>query len=131
MGRTDIGPPDFHEMLPDVIKKNYGTWKYHEIPRPGVLKHVAESGDTVYTVRAGSPRLVSVDFIRDICDNVLAVYLSDTVKARRMLSSGSYQRRRGEGRDTVAACADGQLQSFAAAGLRSYVQCRRAFPNCN
>src|SRR4030067_248401 len=25
-------------------------------------------GDEVYTVRAGSPRLVSIDFIRDICD---------------------------------------------------------------
>ena len=41
--------------------------------------------------------------IRHICDNVLAVYLSDTVKARLMLSSGSYQRRRGEGREKVAA----------------------------
>jgi polyphosphate kinase len=41
--------------------------------------------------------------IRHICDNVLAVYLSDTVKARRMLSSGSYQRRSGEGREKVAA----------------------------
>jgi polyphosphate kinase len=41
--------------------------------------------------------------IRHICDNVLAVYLSDTVKARRMLSSGSYQRSRGEGREKIAA----------------------------
>lgn len=68
MAKTDIGPPDFREMLPDVIKKNYGKWKYHEIVKPGVLKHVSETGDEVYTVRAGSPRLVSVDFIRDICD---------------------------------------------------------------
>jgi polyphosphate kinase len=41
--------------------------------------------------------------IRHISDDVLPVYLSDTVKARRMLSSGSYQRRRGEGREKVAA----------------------------
>ena len=68
MRRTDIGPPDFRTMLPEVIKKNYGQWKYHEIVRAGVLKHVAENGDEVYTVRAGSPRLVSVDFIRDLCD---------------------------------------------------------------
>ena len=67
-GRTDIGPPDYMEMLPDVVKKNYGQWKYHETLRAGVLKHVGESGDAVYTVRAGSPRLVSIDFIRDICD---------------------------------------------------------------
>ena len=66
--RTDIGPPDFRTMLPEVIKKNYGQWKYHEIVRAGVLKHVAENGDELYTVRAGSPSLVSIDFIRDLCD---------------------------------------------------------------
>jgi len=65
---TDIGPPDYRTMLPEVIKKNYGQWKYHETLKPGFLKHVAESGDAVYTVRAGSPRLLSIDTIRDICD---------------------------------------------------------------
>ncbi len=65
---TDIGPPDYRQMLHPVIKKNYGKWKYHEILEPGVLRHVSETGDEVYTVRVGSPRLVSVDFIRDICD---------------------------------------------------------------
>jgi len=41
--------------------------------------------------------------IRHIHDDVLAVYLSDNVKARRMLSNGSYQKRRGGGRNEVAA----------------------------
>jgi sulfite reductase beta subunit len=68
MGKSDIGPPNFQEMLPEVIKKNYGQWKYHEIMKPGVMRHVSETGDEVFTVRVGSPRLVSVDFIRDICD---------------------------------------------------------------
>jgi len=68
MAKTDIGPPDYRQMLPEAIKKNYGKWKYHEILRPGVLKHVSETGDELYTVRAGSPKLVSIDFIRDICD---------------------------------------------------------------
>jgi dissimilatory sulfite reductase beta subunit len=68
MRRTDIGPPDYREMLPEAIKKSYGQWKYHENVKPGVLKHVSEKGDELYTVRAGSPRLVSIDFIRDICD---------------------------------------------------------------
>ncbi|MFH1382018.1 MAG: dissimilatory-type sulfite reductase subunit beta [Chloroflexota bacterium] len=65
---TDLGPPDYRLMLPDVIKKNYGKWKYHEILEPGVFSHVAEGGDTVYTVRVGSPRLLSIDTVRDICD---------------------------------------------------------------
>ncbi|MEW6044985.1 MAG: dissimilatory-type sulfite reductase subunit beta [Bacillota bacterium] len=68
MPRTDIGPPKYSEMLPPVIKKNYGRWKYHEIPRPGVLKHVSESGDVLYSIRVGSPRLLSIDFLREICD---------------------------------------------------------------
>ncbi len=64
----DIGPPNYKEMLHPVIKKNYGKWKYHEILEPGVLKHVSETGDEVYTVRVGSPRLVSIDFIREMCE---------------------------------------------------------------
>jgi len=68
MAETDIGPPDYRTMIPKVIEKNYGKWKYHEILKPGVLKHVAESGDELFTVRAGSPKLVSIDFIRDVCD---------------------------------------------------------------
>jgi sulfite reductase beta subunit len=44
-GKTDIGPPDFRNFLPPIIKNNYGKWKYHEIVKPGVLLHVAESGD--------------------------------------------------------------------------------------
>ncbi len=68
MRKTDIGPPDYKKMLPDVIKNNYGKWKYHEHVQPGVLKHTSENGDAVYTIRAGSPRLLGIDFIRDICD---------------------------------------------------------------
>jgi sulfite reductase beta subunit len=55
-------------MLPPVIQENYGKWKYHEIPQPGVLKHVSETGAALYTVRIGSPRLLSIDFLRNICD---------------------------------------------------------------
>lgn len=65
---TDIGPPDYNDFLPPVIKKNYGQWKWHEIVEPGVMVHVAESGDELYTIRAGSPRLLAVDTIRFYAD---------------------------------------------------------------
>jgi len=68
MARTDFGPPDFRELLPPVITKNYGNWKTHEIPRPGVLKHISYSGDVIHSVRVASPRLVSSDWMLDICD---------------------------------------------------------------
>ena len=68
MAKTDFGPPDFREMLPPVIKENYGNWKYHTIPRPGVLKHVSHTGAVMHSVRVASPRLVSSEFIRNISD---------------------------------------------------------------
>jgi len=66
--KTDIGPPDFRQFLPPVIKANYGKWKYHEILSPGVMVHVAESGDKLFTVRAGTPRLLSIVSIRQFAD---------------------------------------------------------------
>jgi sulfite reductase beta subunit len=65
---TDIGPPSYEKFLPPIVKKNYGTWKYHEILRPGVMVHVAESGDKLFTVRAASPRLMGITRIREIAD---------------------------------------------------------------
>jgi sulfite reductase beta subunit len=65
---TDIGPPHYEQFLHPIIKKNYGQWKYHESVAPGVLCHVAESGDRIYSVRAGSPRLLSTARIREFAD---------------------------------------------------------------
>ena len=66
--KTDIGPPLYEKFLPPVIKNNYGTWKYHEILKPGVMVHVGESGDKLFTVRAASPRLMGISRIRDFAD---------------------------------------------------------------
>ena len=66
--RTDIGPPNYERFLPPVIKANYGKWKYHEILKPGVMVHVAESGDKLFTVRAASPRLLSIKTLRRFAD---------------------------------------------------------------
>ncbi len=66
--KLDFGPPDFQQMLPPVVRRNYGKWDYYEHMGPGVLKHVAESGEAVYTVRAGGPKFVSPATIRKICD---------------------------------------------------------------
>jgi sulfite reductase beta subunit len=65
---SDFGPPHYANFLPPVIKKNYGKWKYHEILKCGVLKHVAENGDAIYSVRAASPRLLSIYTLREFCD---------------------------------------------------------------
>ena len=66
--KTDIGPPHYQKFLPPIIKENYGKWKYHEYPRPGVLLHVSESGAKLWSVRAGAPRLMSIETIRKFAD---------------------------------------------------------------
>jgi len=65
---SDIGPRKYDEFYPPVIAANKGKWLYHEILEPGVLVHVAESGDEVYTVRVGGARLMSITLIREICE---------------------------------------------------------------
>jgi sulfite reductase beta subunit len=65
---TDLGPRHFWQYFPPVIQNNYGKWKYHEILEPGVLVHVSETGDKVFTVRAGGCRFMTVEHVREICD---------------------------------------------------------------
>lgn len=65
---TDLGPRHFWQYLPPVIQKNYGKWKYHEILEPGILVHVSETGDKVFTVRCGGCRFMTVEHVREICD---------------------------------------------------------------
>ncbi|HOT08924.1 MAG TPA: hypothetical protein PK710_04090 [Polyangiaceae bacterium] len=78
---TDIGPPHHKKFLPPVILNNYGKWKYHEIPRPGVLLHVGETGDKLWSVRAASPRLIAIDTLRwyaDLADKYAGGHLRFT-----------------------------------------------------
>ncbi len=64
----ESGPHTYKDMLHPLMLKNYGKWKYHDRPRPGVLRHVAQSGEELYTVRCGSHRQVTVDIVRRLCD---------------------------------------------------------------
>ena len=68
--RTPIesGVPDNKQYMHPTLLKNYGNWKYHDRPRPGVLHHVAHSGDEIWTVRAGTQRQMDVYTIRKLCD---------------------------------------------------------------
>jgi sulfite reductase beta subunit len=65
---TDIGPANYEQFFPSIVKKNYGKWDYHEYLGPGIMVHHSETGDELYTVRAGSTRIMSVEHIREICD---------------------------------------------------------------
>jgi sulfite reductase beta subunit len=64
----ETGVPENTKFLHPTLEKNYGAWKYHDRPRPGVLHHVAKSGDEVWSVRAGTQRQMDVHTIRKLCD---------------------------------------------------------------
>ena len=83
---TDIGPPNYEQFLPEIIKKNYGKWAWHEIIKPGVLMTVAESGDKLYSVRAASPRLVSIPAGRILPSLGLMMVLSSSSRRVGALS---------------------------------------------
>jgi len=63
---TDIGPPKYDEMWPEIVRANYGTWKTHLILEPGVIKHVSETGAELYSVRCAGTRLMTTLFLEDI-----------------------------------------------------------------
>ena len=65
---VESGVPDAGPFMHPLLKKNYGAWRWHDRPRPGVLHHVAKSGDEVWTVRAGTQRQLDVGTVRALCD---------------------------------------------------------------
>lgn len=64
----DNGAPDYMKNLHPAMARNFGKWKHHEKVRPGILKYIAQDGDELYVIRAGSPRTLSINKIRQICD---------------------------------------------------------------
>ncbi len=56
----ESGCPDGFQYMHPLMRKNYGSWDYHEHPRPGVLLHVADNEDKIWTVRAGTQRILDV-----------------------------------------------------------------------
>ena len=61
---------DNKKFLHPKFAANYGNWKYHDRPRPGVLHHVSNTGDEVWSVKAGTQRQMDHYTIRKLCDIV-------------------------------------------------------------
>lgn len=68
MGPRNQGAPDYNLHIHPVMAKNYGDWDYHERLKPGVIRYVSKSGDSLYVVRAGSPRTMSPATVHKVCD---------------------------------------------------------------
>lgn len=68
MEELDFGPPSPDKMLSPTVKRNYGKWKYHELIKPGIFKHVSETGEEIYTVRVGQPKVLASKTVMELCD---------------------------------------------------------------
>ena len=91
---VESGCPDGFQYMHPVMRKNYGDWAYHEDPRPGVLVHTAHGGDKIYTVRAGTQRILDVFTLRKLCaigDEFAEGYVRFTIRSNieYMVSDGS------------------------------------------
>ena len=64
----ESGCPDGFQYMHPLMRKNYGQWKYHEHPRPGVLLHVSNNNDQIWTVRAGTQRILDLFTLRKLCE---------------------------------------------------------------
>ncbi len=64
----ETGLPDAFQYMHPVFLNNYGAWSYHERLCPGVILHVAKSGDKVWTVRFGTQRQLGPYEINLLCD---------------------------------------------------------------
>ncbi len=63
-------PVPYTDWLPEVVKRNLGKWvdrKYHGY---GVIEHISETGDRIFTVKVGTPPnfRVSTDTLRKFID---------------------------------------------------------------
>jgi sulfite reductase beta subunit len=65
---VESGVPDSKQFMHPALLRNYGKWAWHDRPQPGVLRHAAESGEQVFTVKAGTQRQMDVFSIRTLCD---------------------------------------------------------------
>ena len=62
----ESGCPDGFQYMHPVMRRNYGQWKYHTDPRPGVLCHVADSGEKIFSVRAATQRILDLFTLRTL-----------------------------------------------------------------
>ena len=86
---TESGVPDAFQYMHPAYIKNYGNWAYHDRPRPGVLHHVAKSGDEVWTVRVGTQRQLGpyeINLLCDIIDELADGYVRFTIRSNMEIS---------------------------------------------
>ncbi len=77
-------PMPYAAQFPDIIKRNYGKWVDRKFHGNGIIEHISESGESIFTVKVGLPpnSRISVDTLKKIID-VADSYGLKVVRATR------------------------------------------------
>jgi len=48
-------PVPYTKFLPDILKRNLGKWVDRKFHGYGIIEHISETGERVFTVKVGTP----------------------------------------------------------------------------
>jgi len=65
-----VFPVDLEKFLPERVLKNYGKWVERRFHGSGIIEHISETGDRIFTVKVGMPpnARVSADTLDRLAD---------------------------------------------------------------
>ena len=65
-----VFPVDLDKFLPDIIKRNYGKWVDRRFHGYGIIEHISETGERVFTVKVAMPpnARLSADTLEQFAD---------------------------------------------------------------
>ncbi|KUO93731.1 MAG: sulfite reductase subunit beta [Caldivirga sp. JCHS_4] len=63
-------PVPFSTQLPEIIRNNYGRWIDRKFHGNGIIEHISETGDRIFTIKVGLPpnSRLSVDTLEKFVD---------------------------------------------------------------
>jgi sulfite reductase beta subunit len=77
-------PMPYSSQLPDILKRNYGKWVNRKFHENGIIEHISETGESVFTIKIGLPpnSRISTDTLKKIID-IADTYGVKVVRATR------------------------------------------------
>ncbi len=82
-------PVPYTDFLPELLKRNYGRWVDRRFHGYGIIEHVSETGERVFTVKVGTPP--NFRFSTDTLRRFAEIADRHGIGALRMTRSGNIE----------------------------------------
>ena len=65
-----VFPVDLNKFLPEIVLRNYGRWVDRKFHGYGIIEHISETGERVFTVKIAMPpnARLSADTLEQFAD---------------------------------------------------------------